>query len=108
MKVAEYEVVYADGGRECVRVGHGWNVPAWSSLDRLFYRFARYPADSRGIWVGRLAEPTENGEPQTAVASLYEWVNPHPEKVIASLRLKKDTSIIDYSLFALTLRDRKE
>ena len=104
VKVAEYEVVYADGGRECVRVGHGWNVPAWSSLDRLFYRFARYPTDSRGIWVGRLAEPTENGEPQTAVASLYEWVNPHPEKVIASLRLKKDTSIIDYSLFALTLR----
>ena len=75
---------------------------------RMGDRFARYPADSRGIWVGRLPELAENGEPQTAVASLYEWVNPHPQKVIASLRLKKDTPIIDYSLFALTLRDRIE
>ena len=108
VKVAEYEVVYADGWRECVRIGHGWNVPAWSSLDRLFYRFARYPADSRGIWVGRLPEPMENGEPQAAVASLYEWVNPHPQKVIESLQLKKATSLIDYSLFALTLRDCRE
>ena len=34
-----------------------------------------------------------------------DGVNPHPQKVIASLRLKKATSVIDYSLFALTLRD---
>jgi len=105
VKVAEYEVEYADGERETVRVGHGWNVPAWSSLDSLYYRFARYPADSRGIWTGRLPDPAENGESQTAVASLYEWVNPHPQKTIASLRLKKATSLIDYSLFALTLRN---
>ena len=103
--VAEYEVVYADGGRASVSVGHGWNVPAWRSQDRLFSRFARYPADSRGIWEGKLHEPGENGEPLTAVASLYEWVNPHPQKVIVSLRLKKMAMPIDYNLFALTARD---
>jgi hypothetical protein len=104
-KIAQYEVVYADGERESVTVGYGWNVPEWCSFDRLFARFARYPADSRGIWEGRFTEPDENSEPLTAVASLYEWVNPHPQKVIVSLKLTKAFAPVDYSLFALTLRD---
>ena len=74
-------------------------------MDRLFARFARYPVDSRGIWEGRFSEPGENDEPLTAVASLYEWVNPHPQKAIVSLKLTKVFAPVDYSLFALTLRD---
>ena len=106
--IAEYEVVYADGEREKVAIGYGWNVPEWSSMDRLFARFARYPVDSRGIWEGRLPEQGENNEPLTAVASLYEWVNPHSHKVIASLKMRKLFAPVDYSLFSLTLRDCRE
>ena len=104
-KIAEYEVVYEDGDRESVAVGYGWNVPEWCSMGRLFARFARYPVDSRGIWEGRFSDPGENNEPLTAVASLYEWVNPHPQKPIVLLRLRKLFAPVDYSLFALTLRD---
>ena len=106
-KIAEYKVVYEDGDSECVEIGYGWNVPEWNSLDRLFARFARYPVDSRGIWEGKLPEPGANGEAQTAVASIYEWVNPHPHKAIVSLKLKKSFRPVDYSLFALTLRECK-
>jgi hypothetical protein len=106
-KIAEYEVVYEDGDSECVEIGYGWNVPEWNSLDRLFARFARYPVDSRGIWEGKLPEPGANGEAQTAVASIYEWVNPHPHKAIVSLKLTKSFRPVDYSLFALTLRECK-
>ena len=105
--IAGCEAVYADGSTENIHIGFGWNVGEWRSTERLFDVFARYAADAREIRTAPLPPDAKTGEPLTAVASLHEWVNPHPEKEIAYLRLRKSDPYVRYALLSLSLRDCK-
>ena len=111
---ASYEVEYEDGAREEVEIRFGWNALEWLSPSTTFDTFQRYPADSRAIWTGKLTPAAREAgkrikwkqlfEPDTAVANLWEWVNPHPEKKIAAFVLKRRSTDVRYALIALTLR----
>lgn len=103
--VAECVAVYADGGTKDIHIGFGWNVGEWRSTERLFDVFARYVADARDIRTAPLPPDAKTGEPLTAVASLHEWANPHPEREIASIRLRKSDPYVRYALLTLALRD---
>ena len=112
---AAYEVEYADGTREMIEIRFGWNSLEWLSPSTTFDTFQRYPTDSRAIWTGKLSPAAlqkarrikwkQLFAPDTAVANLWEWVNPHPEKEIVALVLKRKFTDVRYALIALTARD---
>ena len=103
--LAECEAVYEDGTVSRIHIGFGWNVGEWKSTERLFDVFARYTPDAREIRTASLPPDAKTGEPMTAVASLHEWVNPNPEKEIASLRLRKSDPYVRYALLSLSVRE---
>ena len=105
--IAECVAVYADGSTENIHIGFGWNVGEWRSTERLFDVFARYAADAREIRTSPLPSDAKTGEPLTAVASLHEWVNPHPERGIASLRFRKSDPYVRYALLSLSVREMR-
>ena len=105
--VGAYDVTYDDGTKERIEAKYGWNVVDWRSRDVVFDIFARYSIKGRGLWEGRLKPGTEDPlAADTAVATLYEWVNPHPEKKIRSLTLSRGTDgPYRYALLGLTTRE---
>lgn len=98
------EVRYSDGTVEGVRMGFGLNVTEWKTTDRLYDVMGRYARDCRGIWTGKLPNDGRTGEPMKAVVSMFEWPNPHPDKVVASVALRRDDALIRYALVALSIR----
>ena len=105
--VAAYDVTYDDGTHARIEAKYGWNVVDWRSRDVLYEIFARYSIEGRGLWEGRLdSDPSDPLAADTAVATLYEWVNPHPEKGIRSLTLSRGTDgPYRYALLGLTTRE---
>jgi hypothetical protein len=84
--IAQYHVRYADGTRETIDVAFGYHVAEWNRrhgapLGHRFHRHAgyvaTYPVDP--LWQGK----TALGEDVTLYG--MEWLNPHPEVVVASV-----------------------
>lgn len=105
--IAEYDVEYSDGAHGKAEVCLGWNVAEYRSRPTLFDVFARYPADCRAVMTGSL--PKSGGDDpraaDTGVATMYEWVNPHPEKVIKSLTLVRRDSLARYAVLSISARN---
>jgi hypothetical protein len=76
--LAKYVVHYADGSRVELPLIAGKNIAHWSHN-------ARNLPEARIAW----SVPTVLRQDRIAWSTLfsYEWVNPHPEKVIASVDL---------------------
>ena len=105
--IAEYDVQYEDGTKSKAEIRLGWNTAEYSSRSTLFGVFARYPADCRAMMTGALpaAKPADPVAPDAGVATMYEWVNPHPEKTIKSLTLARKDGVARYAVLAITARD---
>lgn len=96
MPVATWRIAYSDGSETTFAVRYGWNVgdvnPLVNGSGRTPY--GRYIGDARYAW--------SDADGRTVYA--HEWVNPHPEKEIASLTLLAKPTMIRYELWALTAR----
>ena len=103
--IAEWKVTYSDGTSEAAPIRLGWNVGEYRSRPALVCVFDRYPADCRAIMTGALPKPEDPSAPDTGVASLHEWVNPHPEKEIVSLALIRKDPVARYAALAVSARD---
>ena len=93
LPVATWRVAYADGGVETFTVRYGWNVGSRETSAR-GDNYERYLGDARYAWA--------DADGVTVYA--HEWVNPHPEREIASLTLAAKPTAVDYELWALTAR----
>ena len=93
LPVATWRVAYADGGVETFTVRYGWNVGSRETSAR-GDNYERYLGDARYAW--------SDADGVTVYA--HEWVNPHPEREIASLTLAAKPTAVDYELWALTAR----
>ena len=108
--VAGYSVEYDDGTRETVDIRHGWHTAEYLSRPVLVSVFSRYPAGCRAIWTAPLPPPPKTATcrpdaPDTAVTTMYEWVNPHPDKTIVSLSLAGKDKYGRYAVLAISARD---
>lgn len=105
--IAEYEVEYEDGSQDKIEIRFGWNTAEYFSCPTLFDIFARYPADCRSVMTGALPKPADAGPraPDTGVATMYEWVNPHPRKTIKSLSLVRKDSLARYAAMSISTRN---
>lgn len=105
--IAEYEVEYEDGSRGKIEIRFGWNTAEYYSNPTLFDIFARYPADCRAVMTGAVDKPEDAGPraPDTAVATMYEWVNPYPGKEIKSLSLVRRDALARYAVMSISARN---
>ena len=96
--IAEYIVNYTDGTRETVQARFGLNI---LNVTPPVAR-CRFMSDIRYIWSGK----TSTGKD----AYLYqqEWVNPHPEKAVASVEFTSAGTEAEAMIFALTTRGVKK
>jgi hypothetical protein len=97
--LARFRVRYAGGTEAPVEVVYGWHVAEWNRrhgapLAHMAHRHAgyvaTYPADP--YWQGK----TAHGEDVTLYG--LEWVNPHPEREIASIRVEAGEGAGDAAL----------
>ena len=97
LPVATWRIAFSDGSQASFEALYGWNVgdvnPRVNGSDR--HPYGRYVGDARYAW--------PDAEGRTVYA--HEWVNPHPEKEIASIALEARPTMIRYELWALTARD---
>ena len=105
--VAEYMVKYADETYEKITVRYGWHATDYRSGPTIGRVFARYPAGCRAVLTGRLPAGYDDVASDTGIATMYEWVNPHPEKEIKSLLLLRKNRLARYAALAITARDVK-
>jgi hypothetical protein len=80
--VFSYLVNYADGAQEEIRVVSGINITDWSTPSS--GELPKFPEEMPGITtqVGLIAA---NPTFKAIAAYLMEWVNPHPDKVVATV-----------------------
>lgn len=90
-----YQVTYDDGTTERVELRHGDNIarPEGAFGDDV----PTSPFWAQPAWVGR------DREGQRVTLWAHEWVNPHPEKGIAHVRLHVDRPAADESLSLLAV-----
>ena len=96
-KVGLYRINYADGSSEETRLSWRKNIVEWDH-DHSGYARPGYVPQARPVWLGN----TRSGQHITLYA--YEWVNPCPEKEIASIDFltKGIKTIMKPILFAVT------
>lgn len=93
--IATWNIRYTDGTQVPFVVRYGWNVgDADPTAGGRRQPYGRYIGDARYAWT----------DADGATVYAHEWVNPHPEKEIASLVLGPKPMMVGYELWALTAR----
>jgi hypothetical protein len=97
--IARYQVWYTDGTAETLNIAFGHQVAEWNRrhgapLGHRFHRHAGYVATyfCDPLWQGK----TAHGEDVTLYG--MEWLNPHPEKTVRSVRVASLDTGTDASL----------
>ena len=104
--IVEYVVGYTDGTIAEFSINYGWNIGEWlidpnAQVDV----FGKYVADSRYIWEGKTAQAQSRNLDNDIAIYQYEWVNPHPEKTVASLKIESADKYVSYALLAVSGRE---
>ena len=96
MPTAVWRVEYADGSRTSFTVNYGWNVGERDTRSEGHHSlYERFIGDARYSWT----------DTEGRTVWLHEWINPNPEKEIASITLGRKPYLVDYELWSLTARD---
>jgi len=94
--VGMLRVEYEDGATVRIEAKYGWNVGEAVIGAGLGQQFAKFLPDARFAW------DSSDGR----VAYMTEWVNPMPDKPIASITLETRPTPVVYKLLAITARQR--
>lgn len=87
--VASGTINYADGTSSTINFRNGLNITGWQGDKEIGHAMR--------VWQGK----TPTGE--STGLNVWRWINPHPEKVIASIELQPIDAHAGYALAGMTL-----
>lgn len=107
--IAYYIIKYDDGSIEKVTMNYGFNVgalcPPLHSRFTYDIRYVHKAVSKDQEWP--VVQDCRDCTPGAPAAYQYEWVNPHPEKKIASIDFISMNSEVLPALIAITVRETK-
>ncbi|HID21633.1 MAG TPA: hypothetical protein EYP14_04445 [Planctomycetaceae bacterium] len=90
-RVGKYTMTYADGSREVLRLQYRRHITQWNSK----------------LGAGDIAWQGNRADGALVTVCAWEWVNPHPDRPVASVSMARGSDLVDLIVLGVTARDAR-